>query len=258
MSVAGKLLPNDRDQRAEKSEDGDPQHHGAFVVSPDAGEPVDQRHRRVRILVDVEHGEIRGDVARGERRESNRDEGELRQRRRRGHAHEHGIVGARADDRHRALDQRQPERQHQSVMAEFGDHLSCSWRPATRHSRARCAYIVLPMPRFLQGIGDLFRHVGLVVLGENRVGLEHAGAVERALGHDALPFAEQVGQHALIGDRDFAVAVGDLEADAQIVAAHEAAGLHQSAEPDARAGPDVLLHHVARRIEEHDRSRGTR
>ena len=93
-------------QRAEQGEDEDPQHHRAFVVSPDAGEAIHQRHRRIRVLVDVEHGEIGGDVASGERGERKRDEGKLRERRRRGDADERLVVGAGADDRHRTLDQR--------------------------------------------------------------------------------------------------------------------------------------------------------
>ena len=45
----------------------------------------------------------------------------------------------------------------------------------------------------------------------------------------------------LIGDRQFRAAVGDLEADAQIVAAHQRARLHQPAEPEALARRDMLL-----------------
>ena len=93
------------------------------MVAPEAGQPVNQRHRRVRILEDVEHREVGRHVTCSERAERNRNEGELRQRRRRRHAHEHRIIAARANDRHAALDQGQPERQHQRVMAELGDHL---------------------------------------------------------------------------------------------------------------------------------------
>ena len=49
------------------------------------------------------------------------------------------------------------------------------------------------------------------------------------------------------------VAVGYLEANAEIVAAHERAGLDQAAEADARARRDLFLKHVGRRVEEHDR-----
>jgi len=41
-----------RDQRAEEGEDRHPQHHRAFMIAPDAGEPVDQWHRRIGILID--------------------------------------------------------------------------------------------------------------------------------------------------------------------------------------------------------------
>jgi cytochrome c-type biogenesis protein CcmH len=43
-----------------------------------------------------------------------------------------------------------------------------------------------------------------------------------------------------------AVAVSHLELHAEIVAAHQGAGRDQSAEPDARAGRDVLLDHIGR------------
>ena len=114
--------------------------------------------------------------------------------------------------------------------------------------------VVLPVPLLLEAVGDLARHVVLVVLGEHAVGLEGAGLVERAFGHHALPFAEQIGQQALIRDRDGVAAVGHREADLQVVAARDAAFLHQAAEADARARRDLLLDHVGRRIEEDDRS----
>ena len=82
--------------------------------------------------------------------------------------------------------------------------------------------------------------------------------LERAFGHHALPFAEQVGQDALIGDRDRRSCRRSPRNGPQIVAALEAAGLHQPAEPDAGAGRDVLLDHVGRRIEEDDGVRAAR
>ena len=108
------------------------------------------------------------------------------------------------------------------------------------------------MALLLQGVGDLLRHVGLVVLGEHAVGPERAGRVEGALGDHALPFAEEIGQQALIGDRDGALAVGDVEADGEAVAALHAAFLHQPADADARPRLDLLLDHVGRRVEEDD------
>ena len=93
------------------------------MVAPHAGQPIDQRHRRIRILVDIDHREVGRDVAGRERQKRDGDEEELRQSCRYSDAHEHRIVGTGADDRHNALDQRQTERQHQGVMAKFCDHL---------------------------------------------------------------------------------------------------------------------------------------
>src|SRR5271155_2962188 len=80
------------------------------------------------------------------------------------------------------------------------------------------AVVVFPMPRLLQRVGDLFGHIDLVVFGKNSVSSENTGTVERAFGDDALPFAEQIRQHALIGDRDLALAVGDFEAHGEVTA----------------------------------------
>ena len=78
LSAAGRLLPNSATSGAEQSQDQHPQQHRAFVVSPCAGELVEQRHLRMGILEDVEDREIRRDVACYQRREGDRDEAELR------------------------------------------------------------------------------------------------------------------------------------------------------------------------------------
>ncbi len=118
----GEIVAECRDQRAEKGEDQHPQHHGAFVIAPDAGEPVDERHRRIRILEDVEHREVGGDVAYRQRAERQRHEKELRQRGRDGDACERRVIRARPDDRRDRLDQRQAEREHERIMSKFGNH----------------------------------------------------------------------------------------------------------------------------------------
>ena len=84
------------------------------------------------------------------------------------------------------------------------------------------------------------------MLGEDRIGIEQARTVKRAFGDDALPFAKQIGQHALIRDGDIAAAIGHVEVDFQIVAAHQTSWLHQSAKPDAGARRDMLLGHIGR------------
>src|SRR5262249_50736910 len=110
----------------------------------------------------------------------------------------------------------------------------------------------LPVALLLERVGDLARHVIFVVLGENGIRLEDAGAVKRTLGNNPLPFPEQIGQRTRIGDRDVLVAVGHREAHGEIGTADETARLHQTAQADAGAGSNVLLRYVARRVEEDD------
>ena len=130
----GRQVPaEDRDQGAEHAEDEDPQHHRAFVVPPHAGDLVDERLRRMGILEHVDDGKIRPQVARHQRAEGDRHETELRDRRGRRHAHQRRVVAARAVQRHAGLHQRQSERQHERVMAKFGDH----WRCLTARAPAR-------------------------------------------------------------------------------------------------------------------------
>ena len=166
-----------------------------------------------------------------------------------GGAHQHRIVALRAVDRHAALNDAEREGEHQRIVADFGDHWTIPF-PAVP---VFLPVVVLPVSLLLETVGDLARHVILVVLGEHAVGLEGAGLIERAFGHHALPFAEQIGQQALIRDRDGVAAVGHGKADLQVLAAGDAAFLHQPAETNARAGRDLLLDHVGRRIEEDDR-----
>ena len=85
--------------------------------------------------------------------------------------------------------------------------------PATGFAGRQIAAL-LPAPGFFQRRGNLGRHVFFVVLGENAARDENAVPAEPALGNDALPFAEQIGQHAVIDDRDIGLAVGDAEIDA--------------------------------------------
>ncbi len=138
-------------------------------------------------------------------------------------------------------------------MSAFGDHRMAPWVGAAEALRhALLAVIVLPVALLLQGIGDVLRHVGLVVLGEHGVGAEHARRIERAFGDDALPLAEQIRQDALVGDRQRRAAVGDGEGHREIVAALQRALLHQAAEAETLAGTEMLLGDHRRRREEHD------
>src|SRR3982074_82154 len=88
-----------------------------------------------------------------------------------------------------------------------------SLRPALPRRACFLFVLVLPVALLLPAVGDLLRHIGLVVLGEHAVGAEGAHWIEGAFGNDPLSFAEQIRQQALIGHRDGTPAVGDLEAD---------------------------------------------
>jgi hypothetical protein len=103
-----------------------------------------------------------------------------------------------------------------------------------------------------QLVRDSLRHVGLVVLGEHGIGLEHAIGVERAFGNDALPFAEQIRQNALISHRQRCVSIGHFKLHLKLLAAHQRSLAHQTAETETLAGLDVLFGDHSGRREEHD------
>src|SRR5215217_1094910 len=71
----------------------------------------------------------------------------------------------------------------------------------------------LPMALLFQGIGNLARHVGLVVAGQHGVGLEHARGVQHAFRHDPLTLAEEVRQDAHVTDWKGAARIHHLERD---------------------------------------------
>src|SRR5262245_32351262 len=106
------------------------------------------------------------------------------------------------------------------------------------------AAVFLPMPLLLERVSNFLGHVFLVVFGEHAVGLECAGAVERAFSHYSLALAEEIRQQALIGDPNGIFAVGHLEADLHIVATLDAAFLDEPAKPEAGTRRDVLLSNV--------------
>src|SRR5262245_33346502 len=99
-------------------------------------------------------------------------------------------------------------------MAGFGDHhhaplvtaranaRSVSLRPALWRGAELLLVVVLPVTLLLQSVGDVLRHIGLVVFGEHAVGPKRTSRIEGAFGDHALPFAEKIRQQALIGDRD--------------------------------------------------------
>jgi hypothetical protein len=127
------VAPECRQRRPEERQDQHPEQHGALVVSPDAGDLVEQRLRRMRVLRHVGDGEIGDDVGVGERAEGDGDQQKLRQRRRLGHRHHRPIAPRRAGQRQRALQQRHQGGEDQGEMADLRDH-AARLRPGPRTS----------------------------------------------------------------------------------------------------------------------------
>ena len=118
----GHCVGENRDQRAAKRENEHPQKHRAFVVSPHAGDFIDERLQRMGILDHVDEREVGNDMRIGQRAIGERDEQELRDRRGARDAHQRGVVQASADEGNGELRQRQGERQNERVMSGFNDH----------------------------------------------------------------------------------------------------------------------------------------
>src|SRR3954453_11260403 len=126
-------------------------------------------------------------------------------------------------------------------------------RAAVRRRTFLRTVIILPMTLLLERVRDIPGHVSLIVLREHGVSSEHAGGVQRTLCDYALPFTEQVGKNSLVSHRQSCAAVGDLEANREIVAPYQRARFDQAAEPKPPAWLDMFVGDHARRREEHDR-----
>src|SRR5258708_12746305 len=86
-----------------------------------------------------------------------------------------------------------------------------SLRPALSRNACFLFVFVLPMSLLLQAVGDLLRHIVLVVLGEHAVGAKRAHWIEGAFGNDPLSFPEQLREQALIAPGDRPPPARDLE-----------------------------------------------
>ena len=58
LAAARQIVAEGRDRRAEQREDQHPEQHRAFVIAPDAGDLVEQRLGRMRVLPDILHREV--------------------------------------------------------------------------------------------------------------------------------------------------------------------------------------------------------
>src|SRR5262245_45147130 len=111
----------------------------------------------------------------------------------------------------------------------------------------------LPVALLFQRLGDLGRHVGLIVLSKHRVGQETAGLIEYAFGNHTLAFAEKIRQDPGIAHIDGPGVVGDGKLDGAAGPALEAAVRNQSTEANTLAGSDAFGGDFARGVEEDDR-----
>ena len=116
------VAPEGRHGGAVDREDPDPEQHRALVIAPGAGELVEERLGRVRVVGDRDDREVGDDEGLHQTGEGGRDEDELRQSRRPRQRHQPRVADPRAERRRAGLHQRHRERQDQGVMADLRDH----------------------------------------------------------------------------------------------------------------------------------------
>ena len=114
--------PQGRDEKAEAREDQRPQQHRAFVVPPQPGDLVEHRLGGVGVLRHVEEREIRNDMGVHQNAEGERHEQALDLRRARAEQHQPCVALCRPHKRHRALHQRDDEREGEREMSDLRGH----------------------------------------------------------------------------------------------------------------------------------------
>src|ERR1051325_4700354 len=91
------------------------------------------------------------------------------------------------------------------------------------------------------------------MLGENARGGENAVPTQSSLGNDALAFAEQIRQHAVIDDRDGGDAVGNPEIDTMPVGlTFQTLRFDQPSDADAALRAYRLPRQIAGAVEKHE------
>src|SRR5450631_1876505 len=144
-------------------------------------------------------------------------------------------------------------------MAGFDDHarllpktLVLVLTGAPSFARARRVRALAPNPLLLQSIGDLARHVALVMFGEDAIGMKNFVLTERAFRDDALPFTKEIGQHSGIGHTDLLFGVGNGEAHRAFPFTLERALLHEPANTQPLTFMRHLLCKLAWPVEKDD------
>ena len=123
---SGRWRLNDGHRHRPHGQHQHPQQERSLVRAPRRREAVGQRQLRVGVGRDVEHRKIVVHEGPREAAECDRDEYELalRERARGGHPRLQAARGPR--ERHRALREREQQREDQRELTNFGDHLDSS------------------------------------------------------------------------------------------------------------------------------------
>ena len=167
------------------------------MVAPNARDFVNERLRGMRVLVNVRHRKVGCDMRPDQREERARDQREKDWSRGVRHRQEPRVSHAKPDHWRAELDERNEQGEDEGEVAQFDDH-GFSLQPLGARLFLLAA-LLLPAAILLES-GSHFRgHVFLIVLRKHGVGDEHAIRANRAFGHDALTFAEQIGEDSLIG-----------------------------------------------------------
>ena len=98
------------------------------MVSPHAGDLVEQRLIGMAVLGDVDHREVRCDVGVHQRRHGQRNQGDMCEGRVAADRHPGKVAASCSRQRHHGLHQRDAEGQNQCEVAEFGNHRRTSLR----------------------------------------------------------------------------------------------------------------------------------
>ena len=148
--------------------------------SPDARDLVDRRHGAVRILRHIEDREVRRQMRVDQRREGERDEGELN--------------AARRCDRPPSIPHRRCARPRTGRRSAPALRRARGRRRNGRFRRSlhRRRLPFLPTALFLERLDDLSGHVPFVVFGEDLIAAQPAVAGDNAFDDDALAFAKEV------------------------------------------------------------------
>ena len=123
------------DHRAEQRQDQNPEQQGSFMVSPHAGQAVEQRLERMGVLRHSRDREVRENIGPGERPERDCGEDKLAERRMPGEVHQCLPAPRGPVKRQHRLQESEAQCKREGEMAEFRRHDPSAF-PARRSASA--------------------------------------------------------------------------------------------------------------------------